>query len=58
MEHFFIWKSLTLIPLLSPDMTALDDLWVGALWTLHSASGEKTFFYSNRMQKISTAIER
>jgi hypothetical protein len=43
---------LTLIPLFSPYMTALDTLWMGALWALHGASGEKTLFYSNRMLKI------
>lgn len=48
---------LALVPLLSPGMTALDDLWMGALWALHGASSDKTNFYSNRMLKISTLIE-
>jgi hypothetical protein len=49
---------LTLVPLFPPSMTALDTLWLGAFWALHGAGSDKTFFYSNRMPKILTLIER
>lgn len=49
---------LTLVTLLSPDMTALDTLWLGAFWALHGAGSDKTYFYYYRMLKISTVIER
>jgi hypothetical protein len=49
---------LTLMPLLAPGVAVFDELWMGALWALHGASSDKTYFYRNRMPKISTLIER
>jgi hypothetical protein len=42
---------LALVPLFPPGVTALDALWMSALWALHSVSSDKNYFYSNRMLK-------